>query len=142
LETTVKIRARYDETDQMGVIYHANYYKWFNIGRTEFLRDLGCDYRKLESSGIIFPVIESGCKHFYPAYYDDEIIIKVRLADFKGVRMKVAYEIIDDANGKKLAEGYTLHVIVDGDLKPVRVNRTENECLKILIEAMKEEENA
>ncbi|PLX33656.1 MAG: hypothetical protein C0604_03260, partial [Clostridiales bacterium] len=114
----------------------------FNIGRTEFLRDLGCDYRKLESSGIIFPVIESGCKHFYPAYYDDVIIIKVRLADFKGVRMRVAYEIINGANGKKLAEGYTLHGIVDGDLKPVRVNRTENECLKILIEAMKEEENA
>ncbi len=142
METTVKIRARYDETDQMGVIYHANYYKWFNIGRTEFLRDLGCDYRKLESSGIIFPVIESGCKHFYPAYYDDEIIINVRLAEFKGVRMRVAYEIINEANGKKLAEGYTLHGIVDGDLKPVRVNRTENECLKILIEAMKEEENA
>lgn len=139
METTVKIRARYDETDQMGVIYHANYYKWFNIGRTEFLRETGCDYRKLEASGIVFPVLESGCKHYAPAYYDDEIIIRVRLSEFKGVRMRVTYEIINEKTGKRLAEGFTLHGIVDGNLKPIRVNKTENECLKILMGAMKEE---
>lgn len=142
METTVQIRARYDETDQMGVIYHANYYKWFNIGRTELLRRLGCDYRRLEASGIIFPVLESGCRHIAPAYYDDEILIETRLAEFKGVRMRVAYRILNEKTGKVLAEGFTLHGIVDGNLKPVRVNRTDNECLKLLIEAMKEDKHA
>jgi acyl-CoA thioester hydrolase len=82
---TISIRVRYAETDKMGVVYHANYFMWFEIGRCELLRAVGRSYRDMEASGIGLPVIEAHCEYKSPARYDDELVVKTkpcRLPDY------------------------------------------------------------
>ncbi|WP_425448394.1 acyl-CoA thioesterase [Dethiothermospora halolimnae] len=126
------IRARYAETDQMGIIYHANYFTWFEIGRTEFFRNLGMDYKDLEYRNVLLPVIDVGCKYITSAKYDDEIIIRTKLSKLKGVKLKYEYEIIRKEDNKLLAEGYTLHAFVDKDLKPVNFRKKYKDVWDLL----------
>ncbi|MBS4535670.1 acyl-CoA thioesterase [Clostridium sp. D2Q-14] len=121
------VRARYSETDQMGIIYHANYFNWFEVGRTEFFRNLGYDYKKLEEIGILLPVIDVGCKYKISAKYDDEIIIETWIEKMKGVKMEFNYNIIRKKDNIILAEGYTLHAFVDNNLKPVNFKKKYND---------------
>ncbi len=81
------VRPRYAETDQMGVIYHGNYYAWFEVGRSDFFRSLGYTYKRLEEEGIILPVVESSCKYIKPAMYDEEVLIRTF------VEMQKAFEL-------------------------------------------------
>ncbi len=117
------IRTRYAETDQMGVIYHANYFTWFEIGRTEFFRELNMDYRELEEENILLPVIDVGCKYIRAAKYDDEIIIKTKLTNIRGVKLIFNYEIIRKSDNVLLAEGYTKHGFVTKELKPINFKK-------------------
>lgn len=130
------IRARYSETDQMGIIYHANYFNWFEVGRTEFFRNLGYDYKKLEEIGILLPVIDVGCKYKISAKYDDEIIIETWIEKMKGVRIEYNYNIIRKKDGILLAEGQTTHAFVDNYLKPVNFKKKHNDLWKKLYQTM------
>lgn len=116
-------RVRYGETDQMGIVYHANYFIWFDIGRTEFFRALGMTYKELEEQNVLLPVIDVGCKYLVSAEYDDEIIIRTSIGKLKGVKLRYDYEIIRTGDNKLLAEGYTEHAFVDKDLKPINFKR-------------------
>lgn len=115
-------RVRYAETDQMGIVYYANYLVWFEIGRVEVLRTLGLAYRDLEvEHGCILPVVEATCRYRAPARYDDEILIETRPALLRGSVLKFAYKIWRNAEpeGKErelLAEGETVHVVCDPQL--------------------------
>ena len=120
-ETT--IRARYKETDQMGVVYYGNYFTWFEVGRNEFFRELGLACGELEDEGVLLPVIETGCKYINSAKFDDEVIIKTKLTKLKGVRLELRYEIYRKSNNELLVEGFTKHAFVDKELKPVRFRR-------------------
>jgi acyl-CoA thioester hydrolase len=115
---TTEVRVRYADTDQMGVAYNGNYLVWFEIGRTEFLREKGLAYKNLEDMGFMLPVIESFVKYLKPIHYDEVIIIKTSFGEKPSIRLKMSYEIIVD--GKLMATGYTLHVFTDRDMKPVR----------------------
>lgn len=126
------LRPRYEETDQMGVVYHGNYYRYFETGRSEFFRSLGYSYSDLEKQGVILPIIESGCKHIKPALYDEELIIRTRIVKLKGVRMEFNYTVIRKETDEVLAEGRTAHAFVDSDLKPVRYKNLPEEFTKIL----------
>lgn len=117
------IRTRYSETDQMGIIYHANYFVWFEIGRTEFFRQLDMDYKELEENNILLPVIDVGCRYIQSAKYDDELIIKTKLSSLKGVKLIFSYEIIRKKDNALLAEGYTKHAFVTKELKPVNFKK-------------------
>jgi acyl-CoA thioester hydrolase len=115
------VRVRYAETDQMGIVYYANYLVWFEIGRVEVLRTLGLSYRELETEfGCILPVIEATCRYRSPARYDDEILIETRPSLLRGSVLKFAYRILrKEANGAEpalLAEGETVHVVCDPQL--------------------------
>jgi acyl-CoA thioester hydrolase len=122
MPVTTEVRVRYAETDQMGIVYYANYLVWFEIGRVELLRSLGLAYSNLESDhGLILPVIEASCRYRAPARYDDEILIESRPALLRGSVLKFAYRIYRKPNqeGKErelLAEGETVHVVCDGEL--------------------------
>ena len=117
------IRVRYAETDQMGIVYHANYFTWFEIGRTEFFRAFEMDYKTLEENDVLLPVIDVGCKYIFSAKYDDEIIIKTRVTSIKGIKLKFNYEIYRKSDNVLLAEGYTLHAFVTKQLKPVNFKK-------------------
>ncbi|MGA3134846.1 MAG: thioesterase family protein [Terracidiphilus sp.] len=121
MPVTTEIRVRYAETDQMGIVYYANYLVWFEIGRVELLRSLGLAYSQLEiDHQCILPVIEASCRYRAPARYDDKILIETRPALLRGPVLKFAYRIYrkahDGAEPTLLAEGETTHVVCDDQL--------------------------
>ncbi|GAC1396198.1 MAG: thioesterase family protein [Pyrinomonadaceae bacterium] len=110
------VRVRYAETDRMGVVYHANYLVWFEIGRTEFCRARGFDYRDMEENDNAFLVVaESYCRYKAPAYYDDELIIRTHITEIRRRSLRFGYEIIRQSNEQIIAEGETGHVVTDGN---------------------------
>ena len=122
MPVTTEVRVRYAETDQMGIVYYANYLVWFEIGRVELLRSLGLAYSQLEiEHQCILPVIEASCRYRSPARYDDEILIETRPSLLRGSVIKFAYRILRKApEGTEptvLAEGETVHVVCDDQMK-------------------------
>ncbi len=117
--TETKVRVRYAETDQMGIVYYANFLVWFEIGRTDFCRQHGFAYREMEQQdGLYIIVAEARCRYKAPARYDDEILVRTCL---RGARKRVlvfGYEVYRQADGQMLAEGETVHVITDRDGRP------------------------
>lgn len=93
---TTKIRVRYGETDQMGYMYYGNYAEFFEVGRVEMLRSLGMTYSSMEASGIIMPVLELHCKYLKPAFYDEEISVKVIVEKMPGVKIFFKYELYNE----------------------------------------------
>ena len=113
-ETT--IRVRYAETDRMGVVYHANYLVWFEIGRTEFCRARGFAYKEMEENDQAFLVVaESYCRYKAPAEYDDELIIRTHITELRRRSVRFGYEIIRASDGVIIAEGETGHVVTDAN---------------------------
>ena len=122
MPVTTEVRVRYAETDQMGVVYYANYLVWFELGRVELLRSLGLAYSQLEKEHeCILPVIEANCRYRSPARYDDEILIETRPVLLRESVLKFGYRILRKAaEGKEptlLAEGETVHVVCDDQLQ-------------------------
>jgi acyl-CoA thioester hydrolase len=119
------VRVRYADTDQMGVVYYANYLIWFEVGRTELLRTLGWSYREMECAGIGLPVIEASCVYHRPARYDDELDIQTTGTLVSGVRMQFDYEIVRDSGGEPggqlIVRGRTLHAAVNAQGRPSRL---------------------
>jgi acyl-CoA thioester hydrolase len=134
--TDTKIRVRYKETDQMGVAHHSNYYPWFEVGRTEFIRNAGLSYHDMESKGIMLPVLETHCRYIHGAKYDDLLIIRTRIASFKGVRLTMDYEVIRDEDGLLLANGSTVHAFTDTGLKPLNIKKSHPEIYDLFIKCM------
>ena len=116
-----RLRVRYADVDAMGYAYYAHYLRWFEIGRTEFLRDLGKTYREVEEGGISFPVTEAYVKYLSPARYDELIEIRTRVAFVKRASLKLEYEVADAETGTVHARGYTVHAAVDAGGNIVRI---------------------
>lgn len=114
-----RIRVRYAETDQMGVVYHANHFIWFEVGRVELLRQFGFSYKAMELEDDCFiAVVDARCRYKAPVHYDDEVIIHTSL---KHVREKVihfAYELRNADTGHLLAEGETIHIVANSRMNP------------------------
>lgn len=120
--TTHQVRVRYAETDQMGIVYYANYLVWFELGRVELMRSLGLAYSQLEREHeCILPVVEATCRYHSPARYDDEILIETHPSMLRRSVLKFGYRIlrkgVDGAEPTLLAEGETVHVVCDDQLK-------------------------
>jgi len=118
MHVTTELRVRYAETDQMGVVYYANFFVWFEIGRVELLRSFGSSYRQLETEyDCMIPVIDARCRYRAPARYDDEIQIETWPALVRESVIKFAYQVwrkaLEGEERKLLAEGETVHVICD-----------------------------
>jgi acyl-CoA thioester hydrolase len=115
-----RVRVRYAETDQMGVVYHANYFVWFEIGRVEMLRQLGFSYRDMErADGCFIAVVDARCRYKAPARYDDEIIVRTHLKNVRESIIHFGYELIRTEDGVVLAEGETTHVVTTAEMKRV-----------------------
>ena len=119
--TTSTVRVRYAETDKMGVVYYSNYLVWFEVGRTDWLRDTGWTYRDMEEAGLQLPVIEVHCDYRLGARYDDEIEVRTRARKLSPVRVQFDYELVRRADGAVLAVGHTVHATVDGQGRPTRM---------------------
>ena len=119
--STSHVRVRYAETDQMGVVYYANYFVWFEVGRAELLRSLGWSYREMEHAGVTLPVIDAQCQYHRPAKYDDELDVKTEGRMLSPVRMEFVYEVVRRADQSIAASGRTVHAAVDSTGKPCRL---------------------
>ena len=112
------LRVRYAETDKMGVVYHANYLVWFEIGRTEFCRARGFSYRDMEENENAFLVVaESYCRYKAPAYYDDVLIVRTHITELRRRSLRFGYEIVRESDGVVIAEGETGHVVTDSNAR-------------------------
>jgi acyl-CoA thioester hydrolase len=112
-----RIRVRYAETDQMGVVYHANHFIWFEVGRVELLRQLGFSYRDMEASdGCFIAVVDARCRYKAPAHYDDEIIVRTHIKNIRNSLIHFGYELLRANDGLLLAEGETTHLVTDPQL--------------------------
>jgi acyl-CoA thioester hydrolase len=116
-----RVRVRYAETDRMGVVYYANYLVWFEVGRTEWLRETGWTYRDMESDGVGLPVIEAHCDYRQPARYDDDLEIRTRATLLTPVRIRFDYEVVRAADDTALASGHTVHAALDSSGRPCRL---------------------
>ena len=114
----VRLRVRYAETDQMGVVYHANHLIWFEVGRVEFLRQLGFSYRDMEEGdGCFIAVVDARCRYKAPARYDDEVLVRTHLKNVRDSLVHFGYELVRASDGVLLAEGETTHIVTDAAMK-------------------------
>ncbi len=117
-----RLRVRYAETDQMGVVYHSNYIVWFEVGRVELLRSLGFTYKNMEiDDDCHIAVVDVKCRYKSPAMYDDEILIRTELANLRDSLMHFKYDVVRAADGTLLAEGETTHIIVNSKFEKVKL---------------------
>ncbi len=120
-EGSVTIRVRYPEVDSMGVAHHTNHFVWFEVGRTELMRDAGVSYAGIEEEGVFLPVIEARCRYLAPVRYDELIIVHTQIEKLGTVRARFAYRVERQSDGRLLASGSTDHAAVDRRGRPRRI---------------------
>jgi acyl-CoA thioester hydrolase len=137
MPTRTNLRVRYAETDQMGVVYYANYFVWCEIGRVEYFRQLGYDYKQMEiEDDCHLPVVESHCRYRAPARYDDEVVIETRVTAVRSSVIKFAYRILRlSSEGEQLlAEAETVHVTVNKSMQKRNLPEKHLLAIKATIE--------
>jgi|SRR5882672_989404 len=113
-----RIRVRYAETDQMGIVYHSNHFIWFEVGRVELLRQLGFTYKEMEKEDDChIAVVDARCRYKAPVLYDDEVLVRTYLKNIRDKMIHFGYELLRAGTGELLAEGETTHIIADSQLK-------------------------
>ena len=113
-----RVRVRYAETDQMGIVYHANHFIWFEVGRVEFLRQLGFTYKEMErDDDCHIAVVDARCRYKAPARYDDEVVVRTYLKNFRESMVHFGYELRRGSDDTLLAEGETMHIVIDQEMK-------------------------
>ena len=118
MTSETRVRVRYAETDQMGVVYHSNYLIWFEVGRVELIRQLGLDYKSMEQQeGCFIAVVDAHCRYKSPARYDDELVVRTRIDHIRGSVLRFTYAIHRVEDDLLLCEGSTTHVVVDRNMK-------------------------
>jgi acyl-CoA thioester hydrolase len=119
-----RLRVIYGDTDQMGVVYYANYLRYFEFARSEFFRARGGSYRELEREGRLLPVIEATCQYKAPARYDDVLLVRTTVPEFKRATLTFHYEVRREGEEQLLCTGRTVHACIDREGKPVRLPET------------------
>jgi len=136
-----RLRARYGETDQMGIIYHPNYYIYFEMGRTEYLREAGgISYKEMEELGIMLPLTETHCKYRIPAVYDDEILVRTGIKEMTVARIAFSYKLLRTSDGALLAEGETVHAFANRSGRPINIKKHCSNLYNSLYELSKDKE--
>jgi acyl-CoA thioester hydrolase len=129
-----RFRVRYAETDQMGVVYYANYLIWMEVGRAEYCRAAGIRYKDMEAGdGIRLAVVDAHCRYLHPAHYDDEIAVKTWIARANRRMIEFHYQMHDAQTSQALAEGETKHIFLGSDMKPVKLPQKYHACFGVKV---------
>ncbi|MBS1814715.1 MAG: acyl-CoA thioesterase [Acidobacteria bacterium] len=128
-----RVRVRYAETDQMGVVYHANYLVWFEVARVEILRSLGLSYKQFEAEGFMIAVIDAHVRYRSPAKYDDDIAIEARIEALRGSLMRFTYRVMRVEDSTLLAEGETTHIVVNKTMEKTALPQHYAEAFRNLM---------
>jgi acyl-CoA thioester hydrolase len=122
-----KLKVRYVETDRMGIVHHSNYYAWFEVGRGDFITKSGITYRDMEKQGIMMPLVETYCKYYEGAKYDDDIIIQTSIGEMSPVKVIFNYNVIREVDGKLLAKGKTTQAFVSNEFKIINLKKLHSD---------------
>lgn len=131
---------RYYETDMMKIVHHSNYVRWFEEARTYLLDCLGYPYARIEEEGIMIPVLSVSCEYKIPCRFGEKVHIFTRLTEYNGVRMKLYYEIWDEAHTKIRMTGTSAHCFVDSNFRPVSIKKQIPEMHKIYMDYLDEDD--
>lgn len=132
-----KINVRYAETDQMGIVHHSVYAIWYEYARTEFSKEMGFPYRKMEEEGVMTPLVELHSKYIMPCGYDEEVVVRTKIGKLTPARVVFEYEVYKE--NKLINTGYTMHAITDKDLKPMNLKKIKPEIYQIMEKSMQDE---
>ena len=135
---TTNVRVRYKDTDRMGVVYYGNYFTYFEIGRSEYMRELSFPYTELETRGYSLVVTEAAAKYHANVGYDSLVKVKTAITDLRIVRVRFSYEILSE-EGQLLVRGYTVHACMNSENKPVRF---PSDMMKIMKARIRRKENS
>jgi acyl-CoA thioester hydrolase len=111
----------------MGVVHHSNYYPWFEVGRTEFIKHSGMSYSEIENQGVMIPLVESYCKYIEGAKYEDELVIQTWIEELKSIKAVFKYNVVRERDGKILAKGSTTHAFVGENFKIINLQKKHSE---------------
>lgn len=131
-----EIRVRYHETDQMRIAWHGNYIAWFEVARTDWMRQRALAYRDLEEEGIFLPVLRAECTYRHFARYDDVIVVETSLARYNGLRLSFSYAVLREADAKLLTTGLTEHAFTKANLQPIRPERQLPQVHRLLMQEL------
>jgi len=131
VETRIKVR--YVETDQMGVVHHSNYFAWFEVARVELLEKLGFPYNRLEKEGLFLPMLSAACVYRAAAGFGDEVVVSAELKEMTGVRMDINYEVRKVGEERVITQGETVHAWANSELKPVNLKKYRPDMYDVLI---------
>lgn len=129
------IVVRYAETDQMGIVHHSNYPIWYEVARTELIKQMGLTYSEMEQQGLILPLIELQSKYISAAYYEDRLIVEAELKKVTGVKMEIEYAVYREDDETPINVGKTIHALVGRNLKPVNVRKQFPDIYQKLLRA-------
>lgn len=129
-------KVQYYETDQMGIVHHSNYIRWFEEARTYVLEEIGFGYEKMEECGVMSPVLAVNAEYKSMTHYSDIVCIDTKLASYNGIKLQLDYEIRDKTTGEVRCSGYTRHCFLTPDGKPVSLKRSYPEIHRIFEELM------
>lgn len=128
-------KAQYYETDQMGIVHHSNYIRWFEEARTDYMRSMGYPYKRMEEEKIICPVLEIHCKYRLMVHFEDEVRIEAKISAFNGVKLCMEYEIYDHATDELKTTGSSIHCFLDDKGKPVSLKRSYPAIYEVFLKA-------
>ncbi|SFG43464.1 acyl-CoA thioesterase [Sporolactobacillus nakayamae] len=134
--STTKIVVRYNETDKMGIVHHSQYVNYFEIARTDFVRQAGISYRRIEEEGLMMPVLGINVQYHTPALYDDTILVETSIRTYDSIKMMFDYKIYRQTDRKLLVEGSSSHCWTDLSLRPVSIRRKNKELHTLITSVM------
>lgn len=132
MTTTTVLEVRYAETDMMGIMHHSRYYPWFEVARTDFIKEFGGSYSKMEEAGILMPLTETHAKYLGGLTYEEEAVVVCRLAEMGFAKCKFEYEVYRKSDNKLMTTGYTKHGFVDKDFVPVNLKKKAYDMWELL----------
>lgn len=140
--TTYERKIYYYETDQMKIVHHSNYIRWFEEARIDFMKQMGLPYDEIEKRGILIPVLEASCRYKKAFRYGETFMIRIRLRKFKGVKFSISYEVYNRETGELHATGSSEHGFVDRNLRPVHLKRDYPDIYECFAAAVSDENEA
>ncbi len=134
LYVDIPLTVRYAETDRMGIVHHSNYPVWFEVGRTEFIRQNGISYSEVEGQGILLPLLELKCKFISSSTYEDKIIVRTSIKSYTKIRLNFYYEVFKESDmDNPITTGETVHVWTNAGLKPINLQKCNEELYNIIV---------
>ena len=130
------VNVRYAETDKMGIVHHSVYPIWYELARTDLSKVAGFPYSKMEEVGLMTPLVELNCKYYSPAYYDDELTVTATVSKLTPARVVFYYEVYREASDKPINTGYTVHAIINKDMKPINTKKVFPEIYQAMEKMM------